>query len=115
RGRVVLAITCAKGQVFEKQQVKPMIEAAGGRFLAAYTIHNPNSQTERVMEAEDLYRLRRHVEDAVGWFGRRCEHDGLVVAFGGPTWAAFFVGWWLNPRVDGTIEMPNFIPGATRR
>lgn len=112
RGRVVLAITCAVGQVFRTEQVKPMIEAAGGSFLAAYAIHNPNSQLERVMERDDLFWLRRHVEATVGWFGTHCTHDGVVVAFGGPSWAALFVGRWLNPRVNGTIEMPNFIPST---
>ena len=113
-GRVALAIECSREYSYRDALLKPVLEAVGEPLYCSYLIHDPvRSQFEDPMLAEDLPVLLRHVEDVLKWIGDECPGlTGLVVAVGGPSWVAFWVGLRLNPNVCGLrIDFPNFIPG----
>lgn len=118
RGRVVLSIRCSNGYPYTEDMIEPSIRDEGGYLLCSYKIVNSRASHQRQpMTARELAVLLDHVRGAVAWMESRCAAmDGLVIAFGGPSWAAFWIGHTLNPYALGKrLDWPNLIGGDGRR
>ncbi|HEY0136606.1 MAG TPA: SIR2 family protein, partial [Nannocystis sp.] len=112
RGKVVLSILCSNEYPYNPSMVEPMITAEGAALLCSYRIQHKRKHDDAPMDHADLTVLVGLVNRALVWIKDRCpDSDGLVVAMGGPTWAAFWVARALNANVRGRIDFPYFTPG----
>jgi len=114
KGRSVLSIQCSNEYSYTEPMVEPMIVAEGASLLCSYQIYDSErSQYDLPLTSGDLAVLLGRVTDAEKWFGARCpDAEGRVIALGGPSWVAFWVGARLNPNVGGRIDFPNFVRGS---
>jgi hypothetical protein len=116
-GTVVLSIQCSNEYPYKEEMIEPILRAEGRHLLCSYEIANATSHQRRAMGAPELVALLDHVRAALAWMKERCpQMDGLTVAFGGPSWVAFWIGqalytYALAPRLD----FPNLVAKDGRR
>jgi len=112
RGKVVLSILCSNDYPYEEDMIEPMLTAEGASLLCSYKIQHKRKHDDAPMDHADLTVLVGLVNRARVWIRDNCPNsEGLVVAMGGPTWAAFWVARELNANVRGRVDFPYFTPG----
>jgi hypothetical protein len=117
-GRVALSIQCSNQYPYKEEMVLPLIEEEGSHLLCSYEIANQQeSHKTGPMTAAEMVVLIKHLRAAGAWMKERCAAmDGLVVALGGPAWAAFWVGFELNPYALGVrVDYFHLVGGGEGR
>lgn len=108
-GKVVLSVRCGSDYKYEQTWVQPLVEDEGDALICSYEVARPHSHMADPMVADDIGVLIGHVETATAVLKVKCQrHHGLVLAIGGPSWAAFWVAHRLNPNVHRRIDLPNY-------
>lgn len=114
--RAVLALLCSSEFQFTPGMVKSVTTEVGEPACGVYKVRNPENQRDQALTAAQLPVLRRHMNAGIEWISEHYSgFRGLVLAFGGPSWGAFWVGVWLGaPNVLGRVEVPNFVKDRNR-
>jgi len=110
-GRLALVVRCSIDYPYLEDRLAERVAAEGANLLCSYKITSRESHKSMPMIATDLAVLLDHIRDALAWMAEEdVETDALVVAIGGPTWAAFWIGLELNPYTLGyRVDFPNFV------
>jgi len=110
-GRIALVVRCSSDYPYLEDRLAERVAAEGAELLCSYKITYTQSHKKAPMVATDLAVLLDHVRDALSWMGAEdVEADGLVVAIGGPSWVAFWIGLELNPYTVGDrVDFPNLV------
>lgn len=107
-GTMELFVACSNGYKYSPELLDPMTSGRGRPLNGVYRIVARLEKGAQPLDAGDLPCLTRLANAAIA---SRPTAD-FVLAFGGPMWAAYWLGRECTATVSGYVELPNFVPGA---
>jgi hypothetical protein len=112
-GPLALSVRSSREYEYDQPSVDCMVAIERVKLEGCYEIYNSKSWREFPLTNAELPVVLRQVDDMLAWRRKHAANTrGMILAFAGVNWLAFYCSNILNPTVVGRMDFPNFLPGT---